>query len=303
MVLVCGGLTLDWVRDHRRVHGPTPGGNALYAAVGAWLAGADVEMVSVVGADYPEGILRQLDDGGIGTRLLRRVDGPSFRVLLDVSGPERTISYRQGSGSNQELDPIPAQLAELTGDVAGAHVAAIPTSSQRAMVDALAGRAGVITLDTVIIPGQIEPSTAELLDVARRCSVFVPSREEVRRLWPDLDPLAALCDMASWAAPMNVITLGPDGSVGCHDGQVHTVAAAPARVVDTTGAGDSYCGALCTALARGDALDVAMAWGSAAAAVIIEHFGCRELLDERAREQARRYAEQVLHTTAFRRSA
>jgi ribokinase len=302
-VLLFGGLTLDWVRDAGGVRGPTPGGNALYAAAGAWLAGADVSMVTVVGADYPEELLDRLAGSGVGTGLVRRVDGPSFRVLLDETARERAISYLDGSGKNAELDPVPEQVpAGLP--VAGAHVAAIPTGSQRRLVDALARRAAVITLDTVHIPGEIEPSVDELLAVARRCTAFVPSREELRHLWPGLDPVGDVRGMAAWAAPANVVKLGAAGSVGCAGGAVHRIPAFATRVVDTTGAGDGYCGALCAALARGDELPVAMALATGAASLIVERAGCDGLLTGHARREALRRAERVLERADHpRRSA
>jgi ribokinase len=296
-VLLFGGLTLDWVRDAGGVGGPTPGGNALYAAVGGWLAGADVSMVTVVGADYPDELLRRLDGAGVGTGLVRRVEGPSFRVLLDETAPERAISYLPGSGRNAELDPLPEQLpAGLRA--AGAHVAAIPTGSQRRLVDALAGRVTVVTLDTVHIPGEIEPAVDELLAVARRCTAFVPSREELRRLWPGVDPVGGVRGMSAWAAPVNVVKLGALGSVGCEGGAgdraVHRIPAYATRAVDTTGAGDAYCGALCAALARGEDLPAAMALATGAASLVVERVGCDGLLTGHGRREARRRAEQVL---------
>ena len=301
-MLILGGLTLDWVRDDLGTRGPTPGGNALYAAVGAWLAGADVVVGAVVGTDYPHAILDRLEDHGIGTDHVRRVDGPSFRVQLDNTGAERLITYRQGSGKNAELDPIPDQLP-AAGAIAGAHIAAIPTASQAALVAALVDRAPVITLDTVVIPGEIEPDLEALLAVARRCTAFLPSREEVAHLWPDLDPMVDVCDLSRGGPSINVIKLGAAGSIGCDRGTGHHVPAFATTALDTTGAGDSYCGAVCAALARGDALPVAMAWGSAAASLVVEHVGCEPLLRDRVAQETARRAERVLEQTMQRRTA
>lgn len=296
-ILSCGGLTLDWVRDAAGTHGPTVGGNALYAGVGAWLAGARVDLVAVVGADFPRRLLTQIETAGLGIGTLRRVDSPSFRVLLDSSGPERLISYLPGSGTNTELDPLPHQIP--TDHLAlGAHVAAIPTASQHDLVETLTDRDVTVTLDTVVIPDQIEPDPQHLLRVARMCSAFLPSREEFQHLWPEHDPLEAVTTMSRWAAPINVIKLGADGSCGAdRSGHSQLAPAYDTTPVDTTGAGDSYCGAFCARLAGGDDLLTAMCWATAAASLVIENFSCIELLDDEGRQTVRRRAAELLAQT------
>lgn len=293
-ILSCGGLTLDWVRDQTGTHGPTVGGNALYAGAGAWLAGAAVDLVAVVGADFPSELLTQIESSGLGVGLLRRVPTPSFRVLLDSTGPNRVISYRKESGSNAELDPLPHQIPPGHPAV-GAHVAAIPTRSQHALVERLVAGNLVVTLDTVVIPDQIEPDPDQLLRIAGKCSAFLPSREEFCHLWSGKDPLDAVTTMSRWAAPTNVIKLGADGSCGADSsGKLRIVPPYHTAPVDTTGAGDSYCGAFCSRLANGDDLVTAMCWGTAAASLVIEHFDCVGLLNDESRQTVRHRATQLL---------
>ncbi|HET7494198.1 MAG TPA: carbohydrate kinase family protein [Candidatus Limnocylindrales bacterium] len=280
-----GGLTLDWVRRIGSERGPNVGGNAAYAAVGARLAGAEAEIVAVLGADYPTGLLVELEVAGIGTGRSRRASGPSFRVLLDDRGPERVISYLPHSGSNRDLDPLPAQLPTEIAD-AGLHICAIRPSSQRAIIEALGPGAGIVTLDTVHIAGQIEPTARELVSLAQRVDVFLPSREEVDRFWPGgIEPaLRALADAGVRRA---VVKLGPDGSLGIDGGEFVRMPAASAKVVDTTGAGDAYCGAFCAALAGGSSFREALAWGAAAASVVIEGYGLAHALARDAIDRAR----------------
>jgi sugar/nucleoside kinase (ribokinase family) len=275
-VLACGGLTIDWLQTDSGRFGPSLGGNAADAAVGAWLAGADAEVVAVIGDDYPAELLEALSAAGIGTSSVRTSPGPSFRVLLDESGPRRTVSYLPDSGHNDRLDPLPSQLPELHGTDA-VHVCPIPTASQRALIEALAGRVGTVTLDTVIIPGEIEPEAFVLLDLAQQASVFMPSRDEVDQHWPGgvEDALHQLVDAG---CPRVVVKLGPDGSIGRDGSDQIRVPAAQATVVDPIGAGDSYCGAVCARVGAGDSLATAMRWGAAAASVIIEGHGAAHAL-------------------------
>ena len=63
------------------------------------------------------------------------------------------------------------------------------------------------------------------------------------------------------------------------DGARHEIPAAPATVVDTTGAGDAYAAGVMAALARGLPLPECGRWGSVAAAEVIGHFGARPQAD------------------------
>ena len=286
-VLSVGGLTIDWLQTSSTRHGPALGGNAAYAAVGAHLAGADASVVAVIGDDYPDELLQQLNRAGIDTTHVRLSAGSSFRVLLDESRSSRRISYLPGSGRNDRLDPIPAQLPDDMSDSA-VHICGIPPASQRSLLDASRERAVVTTIDTVIIPDQIEPGAGELIDLARRASAFLPSRDEVERLWPgDLEAIVVELHKAGVARV--VVKLGADGSVGADDDGVCWVPAAATTVVDPTGAGDAYCGAFCAVIADGADLRTAMAWGAAAASVVIEDYGAAHALvgDSQARAAER----------------
>jgi fructokinase len=75
------------------------------------------------------------------------------------------------------------------------------------------------------------------------------------------------------------LTRSERGSVLLSGSARHEVAAAPATVVDTTGAGDAYAAGVMAALARGLPLPECGRWGSGAAAEVIGHFGARPQAD------------------------
>ena len=290
-VIACGGLTIDWLQTEDGRYGPSLGGNAAYAAAGAWLAGAVAEVVAVIGDDYPAELIAQLSIAGIGVTAVRTSPGPSFRVLLDESGPRRTICYLPDSGHNDRLDPLPSQLPALEpGD--GVHVCGIPAASQRALLEAIDGRASVVTLDSVVILDEVEPPTSELLDLARRATVFMPSRDEVEHHWPGrvedaLDLLTtAGCDRV-------VVKLGAAGSIGRDGSEIIQTPAAKASVIDPIGAGDAFCGGVCARLAMGEGLHSAMMWGAAAASVVIEGHGAAAALTRAGRDRASERARQL----------
>lgn len=289
-----GGLTLDWVRTRDGVTGPSLGGNALYSAAGCWLTGATPSLCAVVGSDFPEEPLSELVHAGVDVEPLVRVDCPSFHVLLDDSGPRRRVSYLASSGKNAQLDPGPEQVR---GTWDAAHVAAIPTGSQRSLAARLAALGVPFSLDTIVIPGEIEPEDDDLMAVARQCAAFLPSLEDVNALWPSADPRDELVRLARELPGHVVTTCGAEGSLGSDGERVVHVPAYATTAVDTTGAGDSYCGAFVAVLAQGASLATAMAWGSAAASVVVEQYGVMHAFGSGARERAAERAQHLIERT------
>jgi ribokinase len=64
-----------------------------------------------------------------------------------------------------------------------------------------------------------------------------------------------------------VVTLGGAGAVLDDAEGTHAIAPFTVRPVDTTGAGDTFCGSLCARLAQGEPLAAALRYASAAAAL------------------------------------
>lgn len=284
-VVACiGGLTLDHVRTASATSGPYPGGNALYAAVGVALAGGTPLMQAVIGEDFPEQIMDRLVSAGLDVSGVERVRGPSFHVLLDVASDPRQISYLPTSGRNDVLDPTPPR--RLNASIDAAHIAAIPTQSQQAWANRLQADRVPFTLDTVFIRNEIEPCAEDLLSLAATATAFMPSVEDLSALWPGISPHRGAADLSRRTQRTVVVTCGAAGAVGCDQGTLVTMPAYPVESVDSTGAGDAYCGAFASAVSQGHGLVDAMALASACASVVVESFGAEHGLNEEARRLA-----------------
>lgn len=110
----------------------------------------------------------------------------------------------------------------------------------------------------------LNPAPASLLSGAllERVDVLVPNRIELAQLAGSAEAsgLAAVEEMArGLPVPTVVVTLGADGALLVAGGDAVVLPAPPVEVVDTTGAGDAFCGAIAEALARGVAIDEATA--------------------------------------------
>jgi sugar/nucleoside kinase (ribokinase family) len=97
--------------------------------------------------------------------------------------------------------------------------------------------------------------------------------------------------LLGWGVPVVALRMGARGSlVATAGGEVYTVPAVPTNVVDTTGAGDAYCGGFLVALGTG--VDVAEAGARAAvsASFAIEQFGVPMFDEQTCAEAERRLA-------------
>ena len=83
-----------------------------------------------------------------------------------------------------------------------------------------------------------------------------------------------------------VVTLGHRGCCARLDGQILLQAAYPVAPVDTTAAGDSFCGALAAALSQGHPLALALQYGSAAGALACTRPGAQSSIPSHAEVQA-----------------
>jgi sugar/nucleoside kinase (ribokinase family)/fructoselysine-6-P-deglycase FrlB-like protein len=286
-VIIIGNLTIDDViqADGSSQMG-TLGGNSAHAAAAALTWVRDVGVVARCGADFPAAALSRLREAGADTGGIRPVDGPTVRnwVIYEADG-SRTWVYRTPRGRGAEVAPRPGDIPGAWLDRGPAnpvapvvHVAAMPLAAATAIVRSIRERAAgaVITLDTHEDwrPGD------DVLDAARLVDVFVPSRAELTELAGCDDPERATDGLLAAGVRCVVVKLGGDGALVARPGSPPAwVPAAPAEVVDPTGAGDSFCGGFAAGLALGDDA-VEAAWrGAVTAAAAIGAAGSLRLLD------------------------
>ena len=109
-------------------------------------------------------------------------------------------------------------------------------------------------------------------------SAFLPSEQEIMRIWDPPDIATWLRETALRVKCHMVAKLGERGSLVCdaESGVLIRTPAHPANVVDTTGAGVGYCGGFVAGLAAGRPLAECAAMGTVAASYVIEACGALE---------------------------
>jgi len=282
-VIIVGNLTVDDViqPDGSSQMG-TLGGNSVHAAAAALTWTEEVGIVARCGTDFPAEALDRLREAGADTGGIRPIDGPTVRnwVIYETDG-SRSWVYRTPRGRSAEVAPRPGDLPDAWLDRTPApvvHVAAMPLAAADAIIRSVRDRAGgaVITLDT----HEDWRRGAEVLDAARLVDVFVPSREELASLVGYDDPSHAAAELISAGVRCVVVKLGGGGALVAQPGSRPAwVPAAPAEVVDPTGAGDSFCGGFAAGLALGEDPAEAAWRGCVTAAAAIGAVGSLRLLD------------------------
>ncbi|MDJ1133870.1 ribokinase [Streptomyces iconiensis] len=262
-----------------------PGGKGANQAVAAARAGSAVHMIGAVGEDEFAARLRAtLGEAGVSTDGLRTapgfhsgtahitVDGKGANSIIVIPGANGTLKGI-GAGDEDRIAHSDALLLQLETPMEGVVAAALAAHAR-----------GV---RTVLTPAPTQPLPPELLAAT---DLLVPNEHEAADLSGRADPYEAAVALLD-LVPEVVVTLGARGSVYAARGaEPLTVPAFPVRAVDTTAAGDTFVGALCTAYAEGRPMPEAMAWASAASALAVQRPGASSSMPERAEITA--YAEQ-----------
>ena len=265
-IIVAGSLNADLgiTAPHLPAGGETLTGGGFYTGCGgkganqataAGRFGADVVMCGCVGADAFGGMLTEnLVAAGADVSLVRRVDGvpTGVAVILLTGGENRIILDRGANAHLSEEDVERALLLCGKGDIWLTQL-----ENPLPVVGYGLRRAKERGLFTILNPA---PADAAVLPFLRYVDLLTPNEGE-RAL---LGGTKALFSAGVGAV---VTTLGGSGyEIACGaDAEQYPCIDVP--VLDTTGAGDTFCGALAAELARGASLADAARLASKAASI------------------------------------
>jgi ribokinase len=265
-VCVVGSANLDLVATTARLPAPGetvlgdsyaehPGGKGLNQAVGAARTGAATAFVSAVGDDDAgRRLLGVMADDGIDSTHVPVLAGtPTGRALIGV-----------GATGENSIIVVPGANAGVLG--AGAPTARVVLAQLevpvQSVIDAFAEARARGSL-TVLNPAPARPLPAELLE---RCDLVVPNEHEV-------ELLGGVAALRAGGVATVVVTLGERGCEVHDEAGVRHIAPFTVDALDTTAAGDTFCGALCAELAAGSDVDRALTVASAAAAISTTRLG------------------------------
>jgi sugar/nucleoside kinase (ribokinase family) len=277
-VVTVGWLTRDdIVLTDGAVHRDVVGGGALYSAVGAAIWAPRVGIHAVTGAPFLDEVRAAIGDRGIDTAGIGAIAGNGLQLwLLHESEADKQQLPKLGSSTADDMDRGRGPLPDAYAGARGFHIAPqTPAGSldTARWLGSLPGRP-VVTLDLLsdeFIDRRLYADLAFLDGV----TAFLPSEAEVERIWHPSDLLAWMRKTALLHGCHIVVKKGAEGSLVCdaHSGHITRVPAYPAVVIDTTGAGDAYCGGFLAGLVAARDLVTCAAMGTVSASYVIEACG------------------------------
>ncbi|MCW2494115.1 carbohydrate kinase [Jatrophihabitans sp.] len=298
--LVVGEALVDVIVGADGTLSDHPGGSPANVAYGLGQLGDDVTLLTELGDDpYGRMIAGHLAAAGVTVRACPATATSTARARLR---PDGSALYDFDVSWDIDVAGAPATDLLHTGSI-GALLAP-GADAVRALVTSRRPQT-LISLDPNIRPALLdtrESVQARLDHLVMLSDVVKISDEDLRWLYPERDPGAVAQAWHTDGTPLVAVTRGADGVTAYFAGTRIDVPPAPAQVVDTVGAGDSFMAALLDALVRAmsgtarrsrlaaltpAAVRGVLEWAATAAALTVSRAGAalptRSEIDEAAR--------------------
>ena len=274
-ILVVGSIAIDTLETPMGIRNDILGGSASFFSIAASLF-APIKMVGVVGADYPKKGHDMFLSRGINMENVQISDGRTFRW-----GGRYSNDYSSRDTLFTELGVFESFSPEIK---------AADRRSPFVFLGNIHPVLQLIVADLMISPEYIISDTMNLWidlfpdklnDVIKKSDVFLINHEEAEQLSGTADIISASKIFLEMGPTVVVIKMGADGSYVAQTNESVFVPVYPIeKLVDPTGAGDSFAGGFVGCLSQQSVPDFveAVICGSAMASFCVEGFGVESLL-------------------------
>ena len=275
--LPCAGETVSGISLTRQL-----GGKGANQAVGAARAGVRCILIAAVGQDEDgASMLAALASHGVDTGLVRATSSSTGCALVATSPQDNQIIHI--AGANNDVDPALATEADLDPE----DVCLAQMETPVAATAALFQRARAAGACTILNAAPASAAARELLPL---CDLLIVNESELTllagqdsgSLLDDDGLLSSRSRLGLEPRQTLLVTLGADGLAIIGQDTVRRIAGLPAKVVDTTGAGDCFCGYLAAGLAQGMIMEQAAVEANVAASIAVQSFGAAASIPDRA---------------------
>lgn len=273
---VVGSVAIDHIITPRAVREESVGGSATFFSMAASYF-APIQLVGVVGGDFP--------DGAVADLKRRKVDVDGLEVLPEGLTFRWKGRYHENMNDRDTLEThlncfehFQPKLPASYRNSDHLFLANIQPGLQMQVLEQMETRPRVVGLDTMNL--WIDIAVDELKKVLAKVDVLLINEEEARQL-AAVDNLVDAARFIRGLGPQTlIIKRGEYGALmfGPHDEEIFSAPALPLQTVaDPTGAGDCFAGGFMGHLARSPQIDVpalrgAMIWGSVMASYCVEGF-------------------------------
>ena len=277
-ILVTGTVAFDSIKTPLAEMDEILGGSATFFAMAARLF-TTVQLVAIVGNDFPAHHLKMFDENGIDLQGLVRAEGSTFRWKREY---EENMNVRHTLETHlnvlEQFDPVLPPDYRKSKYV---FLANINPDLQLRVLDQLESPK-LVCCDTMNL--WIIHQRSDLEKVLQRVNMFIISEEEAFMLTKRTNIVRAAHEILKLGNFSLIIKRGGYGAIlFTQDKQIFAIPAYPLEnVVDPTGAGDSFAGGFMGYLASNDSLDLeeihrAMIYGNIIASFSVEGFSIEKL--------------------------
>lgn len=275
-LIVVGTMAYDAIETPFGKTDRIVGGSATYAAYAASFFVKPIQQISIVGNDFEEEIMRDLNERGVMTEGVERVaDKPSFfwsgKYHLDMNTRDTLVTDLNVLADFNPVVPESYQGAEFL------MLGNLSPNIQKSVIEQLRVRPKLIILDTMNF--WMEIALPDLLENLKMIDVLLVNDSEARQLTGEFSLVKAARKILSMGPKYLIIKKGEHGAMLFHEDHVFYAPALPLEdVFDPTGAGDTFAGGFIGYLANTKDISFsnmksAIIVGSAMASFCVEKFG------------------------------
>lgn len=291
-IMVIGSSNTDMtvVADRLPVPGETvlggkfamgPGGKGANQAVAAQRLGGNVSFICKVGKDiFGENAIRHYNNEGMDTTGIMLSEQPSGVALISVdTHAENCIVVASGANGDITEADIESHRKEI-------EAASILLLQLEIPVEAVVRAAKIGHEAGVYVVLNPAPACDLPEEIYQYLSLIIPNQTEIALMTgiearDEEGAAKAVEALRSKGVQDVIVTMGSKGSMVYHQGQATFVPSKKVNAVDTTAAGDTYCGGLCVALSEGKDIIEAARFATASSALTVQKRGAQDSIPYR----------------------
>ncbi len=290
-ILVAGTLAFDSLETPHGKKEKIIGGSGNHFAMAASIF-TKIEMSAIIGDDFPKEHLKFLNKRGIGTSNVAKVSGKTFHWKARYHG-----SMNEAETLDTELNvlleynPVMNEKAKECDILFLANLH--PSKQEKAIKET--PNASLRIMDTMNY--WIETALDELKEVIKKVDILIINEHEARNITGEVNIILALHKIMGMGPKTVIIKRGEYGSFVYREGEkfFYVPAYPVTKVIDPTGAGDTFAGGLVGYLATSkdfnsfNEMKKAMLYGTIAASFMVEDFGHDSLVKIKKADIKERY--------------
>lgn len=281
-LLVVGTVAFDAIETPFGKTDKIIGGAATYASLSASYFTQDINLVSVVGDDFPQATIKDLNDHGIRTEGLQIKKGEKSFFWAGKYHNDMNTRDTLATELNvlMTFDP---QIPESYQDCSFLMLGNLMPSIQMKVMNQLRNRPKLIVMDTMNF--WMETAMDDLMKVIAMVDVLTINDAEARQLSNEYSLVKAAQKILQMGPKYLIIKKGEHGALLFNKEQVFFAPALPLEdVFDPTGAGDTFAGGFIGFLARTkdvsfENMKRGIIFGSAMASFCVEKFGTERIIN------------------------